>query len=151
MSGAITTSAEVVRSTYQSLAKMMSPNAVDHHSRSEWIVGPRQPLGELSATTPFLDRLPILAVENFGEAAWNDLAGLLIVASDKDRRVLEPFKTCAGRSSVLHDDGVRDFAWGGLLELFEFALPGEKFGFRLGGEQLGALFLRYPEGSAPRQ
>ena len=45
---------KIVRSFYKSAAKVILPDAIDHHARSQWVVDARQPLGELQPPAPAL-------------------------------------------------------------------------------------------------
>ena len=52
MAGKLTSFAEVVRRTHQSMTQQMMPDSVDHHATRQRIVATRHPLGQLESATP---------------------------------------------------------------------------------------------------
>src|SRR5215471_21484643 len=86
--------AEVTRRAYQPLAEVMLPDAIHHHTRSQWIGRVRDRLSQFHAPCPVVEPPRIARGQNRYEMGRRRSAGVVPVTPNPDplfRRILFVF------------------------------------------------------------
>ena len=83
--------AEIVGSSHDPFAKVMLPQAIDQHTRGQWVIGPSEPSSQLQPPAALVDGRLVSTCQYFWEASRHNGAKVLGITANENVGILEPF------------------------------------------------------------